>query len=70
MLEYEEETGEFSVLAMHNFEHQIELEGTGKRFPAKGRLRSVNSDRLSLYGYLSDDHVWVSIQLRSTPKLE
>ena len=47
---------------MHNFENQIELETTGKKYPTKGKLRSVGHH---MFGYLSDDYTWVSVEARS-----
>lgn len=53
------------VLALYNFENQSELEDTGKRYPIRGKLRTVTApDGTSIIGYLSDDHTWVSIVLR------
>ena len=41
MLEFDKEIGEFRILALHNFENQLELEETGKKYPLRGKLRSV-----------------------------
>jgi len=45
---------------MHNFENQIELEMSGKRFPTRGKLRSLKNR----IGYISDDYTWVSVEFR------
>lgn len=64
MLEYDEETAEFKTLSMHNFENQLELEQTGKKFPFRGKLRAINTNNLAMAGYVSDDYTWVSIELK------
>jgi len=60
-LEWDLETAEFKVLAMHNFENQSELEDSGKRFPMRGKLRSMGNR----VGYLSDDYTWVNLESRA-----
>ena len=41
------------------------MEDTGKRYPVRGKLRTVTApDETSIIGYLSDDHTWVSVVLR------
>lgn len=52
---------------MHNFENQLELEATGKKFPLRGKLRSIATTSCggkSMFGYVSDDHTWVHVELR------
>lgn len=65
ILEYDEEVSEMKVLALYNFENQIELEDTGKRYPVRGKLRTATQpDGTSVIGYISDDHTWISVVLR------
>ena len=59
-LEWDTEIAEFKVLAMHNFENQTELEDSGKRFPMRGKLRSLGHR----VGYISDDYTWVNVEVR------
>jgi hypothetical protein len=63
-LEYDEETGEFRILALHNLENELDLEETGKKFPLRGKLRSNGG---SIFGYVSDDYKWVHISLKTPP---
>lgn len=60
-LEYDEESAEFKILALHNFENDFEMQETGKKYPIRGKLRSTQS----MCGYLSDDHTWVSIEFKN-----
>jgi hypothetical protein len=59
-LEWDLEVAEFKTIAMHNFENQIEIENSGKRFPMRGKLRSLNNR----VGYLTDDFTWVNLEFR------
>ena len=59
-LEWDIDVAEFKIIAMHNFENQIEIENSGKRFPMRGKLRSL----MNRVGYLTDDFTWVNLELR------
>ncbi|CDW71891.1 UNKNOWN [Stylonychia lemnae] len=63
-LEFDEEIHEFKVIAMHNFENENALKDSGKQFPIRGKLRSIHSKFFSLFGYLSDDHTFVYVEMR------
>jgi len=62
ILEFEEESCEFKILTMFNFQNQSDLEDSGKKFPARGKLRS--SPLAGMFGYLSDDWTWVHVEMR------
>jgi hypothetical protein len=64
MLEFDGETSDFKITALHNLEKQLQLEATGKKFPLRGKLRSISTPNQTMYGYISDDHTWVSVELR------
>lgn len=64
MLEFDEEINEFKIITLHNFENQIELDETGKKFPMRGKLRTISTSYASMFGYLSDDYTWVCVELR------
>lgn len=65
-LEFDPEVAEFKILAMHNFENQQEFKvhGSGKAFPFRGRLKSINSYYTSLFGYITDDSTFAWVELR------
>ena len=70
MLEFDEEIGEFKIFSMHNFENQDELVISGKRFPLRGKLRSISSFYHSMFGYISDDYTFVWVEFRQAVILE
>ena len=49
---------------MHNFENEDKLEASGKKFPFRGKLRSISSYYTTLFGYISDDSTFVSVELK------
>jgi hypothetical protein len=64
ILEFDEDSQEFEVDFLYNFENQLELEDSGKRFPVRGKIRRGVTESMVMIGYISDDHTWVSMELR------
>lgn len=69
-LEFDEDIHEFKILAMHNFENQSELKASGKQFPLRGKLKSLSSYYNNMYGYISDDHTFVWVEMRQAVLLD
>ena len=49
---------------MHNFENETALKDSGKQFPLRGKLRSLHTKFSSIFGYITDDHTFVSVEMR------